>query len=259
MSNDNSLSSLYKKVGGKSKALGILFTTLSVSLLVLSLIRENIVFEVDSVVCFLAAIFLLFKDPRNRVQARVLDAIMLTSNEALAELSAVAELSAGVSFDYVATGGKVSDVSVLRSRTYKTALPNGGIRAPHSLKLTPPGRGLAELFVRETGLKDVSIEALKVTLPSMMRENFGLAESVNFDIKDYEAEVVLHQPSSVCKCEDEPHVTGGYLGCTVASSLAVLVCFATKRSVKLRRCIRDPATDAWKISMALGPWTIRES
>src|ERR1017187_7179133 len=79
MSNDKGMSKLYKSVGRSSKFAGIGLGVLSIVFLLLAVYDGFFLFEVDSVIAFMAAIFLLFKDPRARVQSRVLDAMLLSS------------------------------------------------------------------------------------------------------------------------------------------------------------------------------------
>ena len=57
-------SKLYGRVGRYSRYAGIGFIVLSVVFLVIAVSDQFIVFEIDSIVAFLAAIVLLFKDPR---------------------------------------------------------------------------------------------------------------------------------------------------------------------------------------------------
>jgi hypothetical protein len=121
------------------------------------------------------------------------------------------------------------------------------------LSVTPPGRGLAELFTREAGLKQVTLDGLKGSLPEMMVDNFGLADSVELSITEGLAEIVLRHPSASCSCPDDPRRLRGYLGCTIASSLAVMFCAATKEQLMLQKCVHDETEDTWKIAMVLGP------
>jgi len=242
------LKALYKRVGTRSKIYGIGFAALSAVFLILSLSNENIVLQVDSVVSFIAAIVLLFKDPRKRVQTRALDALLLSSGQTMAELSG----QKGVWFAYEAKGEKISDVVAMPSQ-----VEGGSPLVMESemipLSVTPPGRGLADLFTREAGLKLITLDILRVSLPEMMVDNFGLAESIELTIRDGIAEVVLHHSSATCSCSDDPRRLKGYLGCTIASSLAVMFCAATRQPLLLQKCVHDDAADTWKIPMVLGP------
>jgi len=242
------MKTLYKRVGTRSKIYGIGFAGLSAAFLLLSLPSQSIVLQVDSVVAFLAAIVLLFKDPRKRVQTPALDALLLSSGKTMAELSG----QRGIWFAYEQRGEKVSDVLAIPSQVEGgSPLVVASELIPRSV--TPPGRGLAELFTRETGLKQITLDSLKVSLPEMMVDNFGLAESVELTLRDGLAEIVLQHPSTTCTCSEDPRRLRGYLGCTIASSLAVMFCAATRQPVALQKCVHDEASDTWRIPMVLAP------
>ena len=113
-------SKLYRGVGRYSRYAGIGFIVLSVLFLVIAVSDQFIVFEIDSIVAFLAAIVLLFKDPRARVQARVFDAVMGSTDEAIGELSA-----SDAGFTYVPTGEGVEMVVIIPEVAKSAALPNG--------------------------------------------------------------------------------------------------------------------------------------
>jgi hypothetical protein len=121
------------------------------------------------------------------------------------------------------------------------------------MKLTPPGRGLAVLFMRESGLAKVTRDALSTSLPEELCENFGLAQTVDVKIDDVSMSVTLHSPHSPCNCEEgHPEaMTEGRLGCTVASFLAILFCCAAGSPVELERCARNSNEDTWTVSMKL--------
>lgn len=250
------LSTLYKRIGVRSKFFGVAFAGLSVVFLVASLYKENIVLEVDSLVAFLTAIVLLFKDPRSRVQARVLDAILLSSTQAMTELS----VESGVTFSYVPGGKDVSEVVIVPSRTRSATLGISGSTSDASLpsRMTPPGRGLAELYMRESGLKQLTIDRLRVSLSSLIRENFGLASYVEIQEDTNKVTVILHDPSITCHCPEEPDRLLGYIGCTVASCIAVVTAQATGRTVLLQKCIQDLTEKEWRIPIILGPETQSE-
>jgi hypothetical protein len=254
LSNGKGMSKLYKSVGQSSKIAGIGLGVLSIVFLLLAVYDGFFLFEVDSVIAFMAAVFLLFKDPRARVQSRVLDAMLLSSDQAIQELSA----PAGAGFTYVTKGDEIEDVVVVPGNAMAEAtagLPNGAPTA-HPVELTPPGRRLAELYRREAGLMHVrlTMEVIGVSLPDVMRENFGLARAVSIDSTEDGVKVTLHGSSSTCTCGeyDKADAGKGYVGCTVASFLAVLVVTATGRPVSLDRCVHDTEADTWTVPMSLG-------
>jgi hypothetical protein len=246
------IAKLYARVGRSSRIAGVGFAVLSIALLILSVYREFIVFEVDSIIAFLAAIVLLFTDPRARVQPRVLDAMLLSSNQVIDELST----HEGMGFTYEPAGNNVEDVVVVPAHFGAAGLPNGSSGSGETLTFTPPGRRLAELFRREAGLREVTMDAIRASLPEILRENFGLAKSVEIQEKGDRIEVILHGPSATCDCATIPardDSNAGVIGCTEASFLATLVTNATKRHVILQRCVHDALADTWKVSMVLGP------
>jgi hypothetical protein len=262
-SNDKGMSKLYKSVGQSSKIAGIGLGVLSIVFLLLAVYDGFFLFEVDSVIAFMAAVFLLFKDPRARVQSRVLDAMLLSSDQAIQELSA----PAGAGFTYVTKGDEIEDVVVVPGNAMAEAtaglpngatagLPNGATAGTYPAELTPPGRRLAELYKREAGLMHVrlTMEVIGVSLPDVMRENFGLARAVSIDSTEDGVKVTLHGSSSTCTCGeyDKADAGKGYVGCTVASFLAVLVVTATGRPVSLDRCAHDTEADTWTVPMSLG-------
>lgn len=246
MSEGDSFPRLYREVGRTSKIAGLVFAVLCVDLLVLSVRTQFIVFEIDSVIAFLAALVLLFRDPRARVQARVLDAMLMSTNQSAQELSEYA----GLEFTYVPTGKGIDEVVVLPVGLKGIDPPDG---AKSSTELTPPGLALAQLFVREAGTARVTLDAIRASLPQMVTGNFGLASSVEVDTKDDLVVVTLHGAAATCACDSDSGGSGGRIGCTVASFLAILVAYATGRSLALQRCVHDVAADSWTISMELGP------
>jgi hypothetical protein len=104
----SAFSKLYGRVGRYSRYAGIGFIVLSVLFLVIAVSDQFIVFEIDSIIAFLAALVLLFKDPRARVQARVFDAVMGSTDEAIGELSA-----SDAGFTYVPAGNGVEMVVIV--------------------------------------------------------------------------------------------------------------------------------------------------
>jgi len=251
MPDSSVFSRLYGRVGRYSRYAGIGFIVLSVLFLVIAVSDQFIVFEIDSIISFLAAIVLLFKDPRARVQARVFDAVLGSTDEAIGELSA-----SDVGFTYVPTGDGVEMVVIIPEIAERSVLPNGAPSSVPSMDaITPPGRGLAKLYVREMGVTQLTTDVLRVSLPEAMRENFGLARSVDIVSTDDRVDVTLHGASTTCTCgvgQKDP-TSKGSVGCAVASFLAVLVSAATNRPVLLERCVREASTGTWTIPMRFGP------
>lgn len=239
----NVMRTLNQRLGKTTRVVGILFLVACLTFLLLSLWSPNVVFQVDSVASFLAAMILLFRDPKSRVQTRVLDALMMSSDRSIAQLSA----QSGSSFTYLPEGKSVSDVVVVGTRS---DFGDGQGKAPNAAKLVPPGRALAELFVRESGAKNLSIDVLKNATEPILTDGFGLADSVLLDVTQEHAIVSLDQPSTRCNAGGESST--GVIGCPVASFLAVLFARATGRPVTLDRCELDEAGESWKIKMEFG-------
>jgi hypothetical protein len=246
VSESGAFTKLYRSVGRTSRVAGIGFAVLSVDLLVLSVRTGFVVFEIDSVIAFLAAVVLLFKDPRARAQARVLDAVLVSSDQLTQELSEYA----GLEFTYVPTGKGVDEVVVLPARIQDIDIPNG---VKSAAELTPPGLGLAQLFVREVGKQRLTLDVIRASLPQIITGNFGLASSVEVDVEQDQFVAVLRGAAATCTCDSGQADSGGWIGCSVASFLAVLVAHATGRPLSLRKCVHDLAADSWKISIDLGP------
>jgi hypothetical protein len=249
MSQAESYARLYTRVGRTSRIAGVGFMAVSILFLVLSVYDQFIVYEVDSVVAFLVGVVLLFRDTRARVQAGVLDAMLLSSGQAIAELSSDAD-----GYTYMSLGESVDDVVVVPTGSEPLARPKRGLRQSQK-RITPPGRALATLFLREAGLTHATMDGLAVSLPRIVCENLGLADSLSIRDKGERVEVVLRGPASVCRGRSDGTnpALRGVVGCTVASFLAVLYSSASKRPVVLEDCVRDEATDTWRIGLNLGP------
>jgi len=247
----NTFSKLYGRVGRYSRYAGIGFIVLSVLFLLIAVSDQFIVFEIDSIVTFLAALVLLFKDPRARVQARVFDAVMVSTDEAIGELSA-----SDAGFTYVPAGNGVEMVVIVPENQGGAALPNGApSKAPTMEAITPPGRGLAKLYMREMGVTHLTMDVLRASLPEAMRENFGLARSVDIISTDDRVDVTLHGASTSCTCGlgQAKSPTKGSVGCAVASFLGVVVSAAPNRPILLEPCVHEASTGAWTIPIRFGP------
>jgi len=251
MANLDVFSKLYGSIGRSSRYAGLGFIVLSIVFLVLAVGDQFIVFEIDSIVAFLAAIFLLFRDPRARAQVRVLDAIMESTDETIGELSTFSDAG----FTYVPTGAGVEGVVVVPERLEEAIVPDGGRPSAPFRAFTPPGRRLAMIYAREVGLTQITMDVLSASLSGAMQENFGLADSADIVSTDDGVKVTLHGASTTCACETDQARSDpkGSIGCTLASFLAVLVSAATKRPLSLEPCVHDVSADSWTVSMTLTP------
>jgi len=249
MSQAEPFARLYSRVGRNSRIAGVGFIALSILLLILSIYDQFIVFEVDSVVAFVIAVVLLFRDPRVRVQAGVLDAMLLSSSQTTAELA-----SHTSGYAYLPLGESVEDVVVVPTHSGFFDLPSEDLRRSEE-KIAPPGRALATLFLRESGLTQVTMDGLAASLPRVIHEGLGLADSLSVRDQGDRVEVILRGPAFVCGARSDGTSPGprGVVGCTVASFFAVLYSSASKKLVVLEDCVRDETTDIWSIVLNLGP------
>jgi hypothetical protein len=260
MSQADPFAKLYARVGRNSRIAGVGFVAITILFLFLSVYRQFIVYEVDSVVAFLIAVVLLFRDPRARVRAGVLDAMLLSSSQAIGELASHAS-----GYEYLPLGESVEDVVVVPTHSGFFDLPSGILardRARQSKeRITPPGRALATLFLRESGLIHATMDGLANSLPRIVHEDLGLADSLSIRDQGDRVEVILRGPATVCRQRSDGIAPGsdvtspgphGVVGCTVASFFAVLYSSASKRPVVLEDCVHDDATDTWSIVLNLG-------
>jgi hypothetical protein len=231
-SRDTGLARVNRMAGLRSRLAGIAFAGLTVAFLALALRTGYFVFEVDSVLTLLAAIVLLLADPRRRIQTRVVDALVGTSEEMASQLLGKENGEAR----YVYFGKTVQGISLARAE--------GDPRTKK--RYIPPGRGLANLFLREIGLEEVTKDVLVTALPDVITENFGLAASLEVEVGGDSLSFVLREPSFGTICAGPPTV-----GCPVSSCLAILVCAAWQRAVSLESCTRDAASDTVTIVVKL--------
>lgn len=229
------------RVGKRSRVAGVGFVALTVVLLLLSYWTKAVVFEIDSVVSFLMVLVLFFSEPRRKVQPRLLDAVLSSTERSIAEL-ANAQYPG---FNYVPGARGYSGVVMV-------PIADGKASSGTKVAVTPPGRAMAELFARETGILNPTMESLDASLPGVVTETFGLAGRAELEQKGDSVRVMLGAPSFECSCVDgvqTPHP--GVPGCTVASFFAVLVCASAQRRISLMECKRDRDADTWEVSMQL--------
>jgi hypothetical protein len=237
-------SALRGRLGRTSRVAAAGLMILSILLLVFSVVVSSLIVEIDSVVSFLAALVLLFREPSARISARAYDALLLSANRSLSELSLRNDLV------YVPLGKTVNDVVVMSEHEKST--PTDGNPAAPILRITPPGRDLANVFMRESGLPRLTVEGLTATLPGVLCRDFALASSVRLSIGSDSVEATL-EGAKDCGCDlVSGEVKGGTLGCMVGSLLAVLYSSATERKVVLERCRRGPENGQLKVTMRLG-------
>jgi hypothetical protein len=297
----------------KSATGALLLSVLTVLFILLSYRTGNLLFEFDSIVSFLAALVLLFRDTTHSVQARVVNRILTSSHELVADLSAYG--LGGSSFLYVPEGRRVGDVMLVPQRAGEATPPTppsdkdeGGVPAASSgpanpqqarvagsgsrsaesaptesgmikdvqddsrasapsgsdgeqkatttvsnLKFAPPGRAMAELFLRESALRDPTFDDIIAAIPETIVDGFQLADacSVSVDSSDEAVEVKLVHPVLAGGCGPKSEGTG-VVGCEVCSMLAVLFSSSASRVVSLGGCTRDEKRDTSTTSLHLG-------
>ena len=231
-----------RRVGARQKQVGVGFVVLSLGFLALSVEFKSAVLEIDSVASFVVAAILFLKESRNRVQSRVLGAVVGSPGTTIAQLSR----AGSGRYIYVPRGESVSDVSVVRMSGAGSDQPPGDEPG-----VVPPGLGLGKLFAREAEGAQITLASLPYLLPPIMRENFGLAEGVGITSDGGRVEVTLRRPAVLCSCAQDESRSTGVVGCAVSSFLAVLYSFGSQKAVSLDRCQIDSESKDWKISMSI--------
>jgi hypothetical protein len=235
------LAGLYEKIGTKQKVAGIGFVVASVIFLVLSLALKSVVLEIDSVVSFAVAAILFLKENREKVQSRVLNAVVLSLATTIAGLSSRTRSK----FLYSPEGSAVSDVTIVG--TPEISAYAGG---KDEFRIVPPGRGLAKLFLREAEGTPITTDSLAYLLPMVINEKFGLAEGVEAISTNGKVQVLLRKPAIYCSCKKDER-KDDVVGCTVSSLLAILYSFASQETLSLERCETDEVAETWRVSMYL--------
>jgi hypothetical protein len=305
----------------KSARGATVLSALTVLFILLSYRTGNLLFEFDSIVSFLAALVLLFRDTSHSVQARVVNRILTSSRQLVADLSAYG--LGGSSFLYVPEGRKVGDVMLVpqtggeappaisssdkavggipaasvgpvnsassqpsgndapgsESSESASSQSGGGTKdvqddnpgssdpatdgvkkAPtttiSNLKFAPPGRAMAELFLRESALKDPTMDDIIAAIPEAVVDGFQLADSSSVNVKSSSGgevvEVTLVHPVLMSGCGALKSEGTGIVGCEVCSMLAVLFSSSTSRMVSLDGCTHDETSDSSTTSLRLG-------
>ena len=254
---------IHQKVGQKSRIAGLTLSLLSLAFLGLSLyFRNNIIFQIDSIVCLLAAIAVFLRGDKNSIQLRIANKMLQSSSEVLDELSSLSFGSTAI-FSNLPLGDKVTDVVVstnvqtLRPATLETSTDGRSTSTPlqsNSLQsdLIPPGRSLAELYQREIGLV-ISTDLLIQSLRTIICERFelGSSQSVKQSQDGKSIEITLNNPAIRQSCT-AAH-PGGTIGCPISSMLAILFCHAARRIVQVDQCSYDPARNELSIILSFGP------
>lgn len=300
----------------KSARAAVVLSGLTAVFIALSYRTGNVVFQFDSIVSFLAALVLLFRDTSHTVQARVVNRILTSSHQLVADLSSYG--LGGSSFLYVPEGRRVGDVMLVPVKAGEAAAADpppgkdelgspasGGsansqpplegaselssadsspassadlkkkprrkakgrsmpaetgkdkaTTAISNLKFAPPGRAMAELFLRESALKDPSMEDVIASISQTVVEGFQLAGSVSVSMKAAEGEAVevtqVH-PVLANNCRNSNNAGGsGIVGCEICSMLAILFSSSSGRLVSLEGCTYDDDNDISITSLHLG-------
>jgi hypothetical protein len=212
------------RLGRKQRVVGISFSALAIALLIFGYYTNYIVLEVDSIICFIASIFLLFSNTSVRMDRVVLEAALRSSSRTISQLEKNNNQAT-----YVKTGNNLSDIYLVED----------GIEGMR--KIIPPGRDLALLFQRELGDFKISYDILDSKLGDILSNSFMLCESARIEKKDSHFRVTLQNPSYDCGCSDSS--LPGSSGCAVSSMVAILICEITSKPVRLVECKKDIANN----------------
>ena len=247
-------------MGQKSRVAGVVLAVFSLVFLGLSLyFRNSIFFQIDSLVCLLAAIAVFLRGERSAMQIRIVNRMLNSSNQALNEMTLIS-FGDSAGFNYLPLGEKLTDVVVatsaqkLQHATLETST-NGQstigtlASSERQANLVPPGRSLAELYQRELGLV-LSADLLVQSLSTIICDRFELGTSlaVTQAPDGSTVEIKISQPAVRQTCT--PTSSGGMLGCSISSMLAVLFCHATKRPVRVERCDFDESKSELRIVLS---------
>lgn len=258
---------IHQRSGQKSRIAGISLAIFSLAFLGLSLyFRNNIIFQIDSIVCLLAAIAVFLRGEGSSMQTRIVNKMLQSSGLITDELSSLF-FGSSAGFGYSQIGSKVTDVVVsshsenLRAQALETST-NGqtSVRPLQSdfseANLIPPGRALAELYERELNLA-ISTDLLIQSLRSIICERFELGStlSVKQAPDGNSVEISLSRPAVRQSCPTSR--VNGIIGCPISSMIAVLFSHATKRIVRIQQCTFDEEKNELKIFLTLDPGTNR--
>lgn len=248
---------IHRKVGQKSRTAGIALAIFSLAFLGLSLyFSENIVFQIDSIVCLLAAIALFLRGERNSIQVRIVNRMLESSNQVLDELSSLS-FGRSTTFTYNSVGDKIGDVVVVagteirHAAELETTTTGESTLSPRQSNvlersLVPPGRSLAELYQRELNMT-ISTELLVQSLQTVICERFELASllSVKQPRDSGSYEILLSRPA--VRQSSGTGDSTGIIGCPLSSMLAILFCYASKQPVRLQQSTFDIDKNELKI------------
>ncbi|HZW57130.1 MAG TPA: hypothetical protein VFF30_12645 [Nitrososphaerales archaeon] len=228
---------IQRRLGERSKVAGASFAVISIFFLILSYFSNFIVFEIDSLVAFIAAIILLTREPSNSIQSRLVNRIL----DSLSTLND--QLAQGLSFRdvvYVATGPKVSDVVL-------------GTSDPVREALEPPGKSLAQLFCRQMNADHVTLSDLDVQLPRILTQDFRLASDVVVN-RDGDSKVDVRILNPALNCSNRAVAPGnntGMIGCALGSLVAILYANATTKVVRLVDCSTSKGRNMLDVRLSL--------
>ena len=242
-----------RRLGSKSRIGAVVLLVLSLILLVVAYRVPNIVVEVDSVVAFAAAIVLIYKDASHSVQLRVVDRILDSSKAQLLQLASF-KFPSQTGYIHQPRGERVTDVVVVPSSSgLENEQPPDGDQTV-LVELVPPGRSLAQLFLREVGKDNPTLEDIVGAMQPIFSDNLGLSLASSMKVTSDNVSVLILQPVLKSPCAESQGSQVNYsLACVVCSLLAVLVCFTSKRSVSVKSCSHDANQNVTSIDYHLEP------
>jgi hypothetical protein len=158
-----------KKMRRNSLIGGIVMTAMAITFTFLSYFTKSIVLEADSVVSFVAALLLFTTEQSDTVQKRVMAKVIGSFDRM------ILDFAPSVLKDYrlvfvPMTKGVDNVVNLLEPINTQT---EDQLSTPFTF--TPPGRGLAELALREIGQSNPTIETVLDSLPRFVTGELALA------------------------------------------------------------------------------------
>jgi hypothetical protein len=113
---------------------------------------------------------------------------------------------------------------------------------------------MAELFLRESALKDPTMDEVIAAISETLADGFQLADStsLSMDSSGEAVEVTMVHPVLANGCSLPKAEGAGIVGCEICSMLAVLFSSSTGRLVSLDGCARDDSRDISTTSLRLG-------
>lgn len=245
---DGVLPALHSRFGSKSRVAAVILLLCCIVLLIISYNYRNIVVELDSIIAFVAGLILLFKDQKHTIQLRIMNNA-LESSHAFMESAGIREMIGNGSYKYVPAGKTISDVILKRLGEFSTDAKQDILGA---VQLTPIGRGLAQLLVREMPVESPTVDDLLESLPSILTDKLNLAAGAKVFRGPDNLEFLLSQPTLMEECSNSASDDFRSLYCQTCSMVATAVCHVSRREITIEGCDRNEELDTSTIRIRLG-------